>query len=81
MSPIQVESGVQGVQLQTHFLAPSCTKDKFCPEKWIYRAQCAPGFFNPNQKVHGLFHFYKAFIYETIKNQLKKSSDIGLPNQ
>ena len=44
-------------------------------------AQCAPGFFNPNQKVHGLFHFYKAFIYETIQNQLKKPSDIGLPKQ
>ena len=30
------EPGVQVVQLHTHFLAPSCTKHKFCPEKWIY---------------------------------------------
>ena len=45
------------------------------------RTQCIPGFFNPNQKVHGLFHFYKAFLYETIQNQLKKPSDIGLPKQ
>ena len=27
-------------------------------------SQCAPGFFNPNQNVHGLlFHFYIADIY------------------
>ena len=44
-------------------------------------AQCAPDFFNPKQKVDGLFHFYNAFIYETIQNQLKKPSDIGLPKQ
>ena len=42
-------------------------------------AQCAPGSFNLNQKVHGLYHFYKAVIYKTIQNQLKKPSVIGLP--
>ena len=41
--------------------------------------QCAPGFFNPNQKVHGLFHFYNADMHKTVKNQLKKPSVIGLP--
>ena len=44
-------------------------------------SQCAPGFFNPNQKVHGLYHFYKAVIYKRIQDQLKKPSDIGLPKQ
>ena len=41
--------------------------------------QSAPGFFNPNQKVHGLFHFYNADMHKTVKNQLKKPSVIGLP--
>ena len=26
-------------------------------------AHCAPGFSNPNQKVHGIFHFYIAGMY------------------
>ena len=43
--------------------------------------QCAPGSFNLNQKVHGLYHFYKTVIYKTIQNQLKKPSVIGLPKQ
>ena len=42
-------------------------------------AQCAPGFFNPNKKVHGLFHFYNAILYKIVQNQLKKPSVIGLP--
>ena len=42
-------------------------------------SQCAPGFSNPNQKVHGLFHFYIAGIYETDQNQLKKTSVIRFP--
>ena len=46
---------------------------------WNCEAQCAPGFFNPNQKVHGLFHFYNAVVYKTVENQLKKPSVIGLP--
>ena len=41
--------------------------------------QCAPGVFNPNQKVHGLFHFYNAVMHKTVQNQLKKPSVIGLP--
>ena len=44
-----------------------------------YNSQCAPGFFNLNQKVHGLFDFYNAVIYIKVKNQLKKPSVIGLP--
>ena len=44
-------------------------------------SQCAPGSFNLNQKVHGLYHFYKAVIYKTIQNQLKKPSVIRLPKQ
>ena len=43
------------------------------------RSQCAPGFFNLNQKVHGLFDFYNAVIYIKVQNQLKKPSVIGLP--
>ena len=49
---------------------------------WIeerYLSQCAPGFSNPNQKVHGLFHFYYTSIRITVPNQLKKTSVIGLP--
>ena len=42
-------------------------------------SQCAPAFFNPNQKVHGLFHFYNADMHKTVQNQLKKPSVIGLP--
>ena len=41
--------------------------------------QCAPGFFNPNQKFHGLFHFYNADMHKNVKDQLKKPSIIGLP--
>ena len=44
-----------------------------------YQTQCAPGIFNPNQKVHGLFHFYNADMHKTVQNQLKKPSVIGLP--
>ena len=43
------------------------------------QAQCAPGIFKPNQKVHGLFHFYNADMHKIDKNQLKKPSIIGLP--
>ena len=46
--------------------------------RW-FRAQCAPASFNLNQKVHGLYHLYKAVTYKTIQNQLKKPSVIGLP--
>ena len=38
-------------------------------------------FFNQDQKVCGLFHFYIAVTYETIQNQLKKACDIGLPKE
>ena len=41
--------------------------------------QCVPGFSNPDQKVHGLFHFYIAGIYKTDQNQLKKPSVIRFP--
>ena len=41
--------------------------------------QCAPGFSNLNQKVHGLFHFYNADMHKRVKNQLKNPSVIGLP--
>ena len=47
--------------------------------KISYLSQGAPGFFNPNQKVHGLFHFYNADMHKTVQNQLKKPSVIGLP--
>ena len=42
-------------------------------------SQCAPCFSNPNQKVHGLFHFYITSIYKTDQNQLKKPSVIRVP--
>ena len=41
--------------------------------------QCAPGFLNLIQKVHGLFDFYNAVKYIKVQNQLKKPSVIGLP--
>ena len=44
-------------------------------------SQCAPGFSNPNQKVHGLFHFHIADMYKTDQNHLKKPSVIWLPKQ
>ena len=44
-------------------------------------AQCVPVFSNPNQKVHGLIHFYIAGIHETDQNQLKKPSIIRVPKQ
>ena len=47
----------------------------------IVHSQCAPGSFNLNQKVHGLYDFYKTIIYKTIQNQLKKPSVIGLQKQ
>ena len=31
----------------------------------ITNAQCAPVFYNPTQKVHGLYHFYIAVMYKT----------------
>ena len=46
----------------------------------IEPSQCAPGFFNPNQKGHGLFHFYIAVICKTDQNQLKKTWSSGLQN-
>ena len=52
------------------------SRDDFCYE---CESQCAPGFFNPNKKVHGLFHFYNAIVYKIVQNQLKKPSVIGLP--
>ena len=42
-------------------------------------SQCAPAFSNPDQKVHGHFHFYIVVMYKKIQNQLKKTSVIGLP--
>ena len=33
-----------------------------------YCSQCVPGFSNPNQKVHGIFHFYIAGMYKTDQN-------------
>ena len=30
--------------------------------------QCAPGFSNPNQKVHGIFHFCIAGMYKKDQN-------------
>ena len=43
--------------------------------------QCAPGFFNPNKKVHELFHFHNVVIHKAIQNQPRKLSDIGLPKE
>ena len=40
-----------------------------------------PGFSNPNQKVHGLFHFYNAGIYKKDQNQLKKHLSLGFQNR
>ena len=34
-------------------------------QRQIANTQCVPGFFNQNQKVHGLFHFYIAGIHKT----------------
>ena len=31
-------------------------------------SQCAPGFPNQNQKVHGIFHFYIVGMYKTDQN-------------
>ena len=45
----------------------------------IVKAQCAPGFSNPNQKVNGLFHFYIVVMHKKDQNQLKKTSVIRLP--
>ena len=36
--------------------------------------QCALAFFNPDQEVHGLFHFYVIIMCKAIQNQLKKNS-------
>ena len=47
--------------------------------KLHHPSQCVPGFSNPNQKVHELFHFYIAVMYKTDQNQLKKKSVIRLP--
>ena len=42
--------------------------------------QCAPAFSNPDQKVHGLSHFYIVVMYKTIKNQFKKHLLLGFQN-
>ena len=34
----------------------------------VITSQCAPGFPNPNQKVHGIFHFYIAGMYKKDQN-------------
>ena len=47
--------------------------------KCYFYTQCAPGFFNPNQKVHGIFHFYVEGLYKTDQNQFEKPSVIRLP--
>ena len=52
-------------------------KGKVSKERDIYEkhnvtpnaSQCFPGFSNPNQKVHGLFHFYIAGICKTDQNE------------
>ena len=36
--------------------------------KCYYYTQCAPGFSNPNQKVHGTFHFYVEGLYKKDQN-------------
>ena len=33
-----------------------------------HSTQCASGFSNPNQKVHGIFHFYIVGMYKTDQN-------------
>ena len=43
--------------------------------------QCAPGFFNPNKKVHELFHFYNVVKLKAVQNQPRKLSDIRLPKE
>ena len=47
---------------------------------WCHTSQCAPGFSNPNQKAHELFHFYIAGINKKDNNQLKKQLIIRLKN-
>ena len=46
-----------------------------------FPSQCGPVFSNPDQKFHGISHFYTAVTYETIQKQLKKTSDIWLPKK
>ena len=66
LTPVQLESGPPG--------------SRGAGAGWLtFSSQCAPGFSNPNQKVHGLFHFYIAGIHKTDQNQLKKPSVIRLP--
>ena len=44
----------------------------------VTNTQCTPTFSNPDQKVHGVFHFYIAVICKKIQNPLKKTSVIRL---
>ena len=41
-------------------------------------SQCTPGIFNLDQKFHGLSCFWGLYIHETVQNQSKKTSVIGL---
>ena len=41
-------------------------------------AHSTPGIFNLDQKFHGLSCFWGLYIQETVQNQLKKTSVIGL---
>ena len=62
----------------THWLLICQVRILLCTS---FNTQCGHAFSNPDQKVHGLLHFCIAFTYETIQNQLKKISDIGLPKK
>ena len=42
-------------------------------------SHCAPGFYNPKQKFHWLYHCCSAVIYKTGQHQLNKTSVIWLP--
>ncbi len=41
--------------------------------------QCTPVFFNLDQKFHGISCFWGLYIHETVQNQSRKTSVIGLP--
>ena len=44
----------------------------------LTNTQCTSTFSNPEQKFHGVFHFYIAVMCKKIQNQLKKTSVIRL---
>ena len=45
----------------------------------VTHTQCASGIFNLNQKFHELLCYWGLYINETVQNQSRKTSVIGLP--